>query len=63
MVIFFFEGFRSTLNRTQCLGAFFRWYIASKSRALGAVANAPDPVSKNPGGDFELNQTQTNPES
>jgi len=48
---------------TQCLGAFFRWVVASKARALGAAGNAPDPVWKNPGGMFELNEIQTNSES
>jgi len=37
---------------TQCLGAFSRWVVASKARALGSAGNAPDLVWQNPGGDF-----------
>jgi len=33
-------------------GLFSRWIVVSKARALGAAGNAPDPVWKNPGGDF-----------
>jgi len=35
----------------------------SKARALGAAGNATDTFWKFPGGIFELNETQTNPES
>ena len=35
---------------TQCLGAFFRWFVASKARALGVAENAPRPCLKKRGG-------------
>jgi len=33
---------------TQCLGAFSRWAVAPKARALDAAGNASDPARKNP---------------
>jgi len=54
---------KDRLTCTQCLGAFSRCVVASKARALSAAGNAPDPFGKIPGGIFELNETQTNPES
>jgi len=32
------------VGRTQCLGAFSRWIVESKARALGAARNVPDPL-------------------
>jgi len=38
---------------TRCLGALFRWFVASKARALGAAENAPRPfLKKSWGGDL-----------
>ena len=43
------------------MGAFFRWFEASKVLALGAAEKTL--FEKIPGGIFELNMTQTNHEA
>ena len=52
LVISIFLEIKDRFICTQCSGAFFEWIFASKARALGSVGNAPDPFSKNSGGDF-----------
>ena len=47
--------FRDHFTCTLCPGAFSRWAVASKARALGAAGNARDPFCKNPWGGTKLN--------